>query len=130
MTKINFNAEELIALHNLLRDTIEIYRGEKEPTTLDSDRLRQIYDRIRAHFVSALSCHDKQPITTGLIREQQKVDKLRDILDDVKKEHNDLAGALKDKDYVVPSRDEDLTLPDYPNRVRKQHAGHGGRRHR
>ena len=55
----------------------------------------------------------------------QIADRLKYTLDDVKKEHSGLGDALKDKDYIVPGRDDDLEVPDYPKRSRR--SGGGGR---
>ena len=121
--KLNLNAEELLALHNLLRDTLDVYDGEKESMNSDKTRLRPVYNRVRAHFVAALSTRADDALDAVMSREQAKIDRLKTSLDDVKKEHNGLADALKDKDYIVPGRDDDLELPDYPKRPRRSGGG-------
>ena len=121
--KLNLNAEELLALHNLLRDTLDVYDGEKESMNSDKTRLRPVYNRVRAHFVAALSTRADDALDAVMSREQAKIDRLKTSLDDVKKEHNGLADALKDKDYIVPGRDDDLELPDYPKRPRRPGGG-------
>lgn len=123
--KLNLNAEELLALHNLLRDTLDVTGDRsKEPLTVDTARLRQVYNRVKAQFVAALSNRGgDDPLDAVMSREQSKIDRLKSTLDDVKKEHNGLADALKDKDYIVPGRDEDLEVPDYPKRSRRSGGG-------
>ena len=125
--KLNLNAEELLALHNLLRDTLDITGNQgMSPLGVDTARLRQVYNRVRAQFVAALSARGgDDTLDKAFSREQSKIDRLRSSLDDVKKEHNGLADALKDKDYIVPGRDDDLEVPDYPKRSRRS----GGGRH-
>lgn len=124
--KLNLNAEELLALHNLLRDTLDVYDGDKESMNSDKARLRPVYNRVRAHFVAALSTRGSDDALDAVMsREQSKIDRIRSNLDDVKKEHNGLADALKDKDYIVPGLTDDLEVPDYPKRPRRS----GGGRH-
>lgn len=124
--KLNLNAEELLALHNLLRDTLDITGDRaKDPLTVDSARLRQVYNRVKAQFVAALSGRSGDQLDAVMSPGQSKADRLKYTLDDVKKEHSGLGDALKDKDYIVPGRDDDLEVPDYPKRSRR--SGGGGR---
>lgn len=122
--KLNLNAEELLALHNLLRDTLDVYDGTKESSDSDRVRLRGVYNRVRAHFVSALSGREgDDPLEAVLAREQAKIDKLRDA---ERAQTGPIDAVKKDKDYIVPTREDDLEVPDYPKRGRRQ----GGSRRR
>lgn len=127
--KLNLNAEELLALHNLLRDTLDVTGDRsKEPLTVDTARLRQVYNRVRAHFVNAFAARDKDdPLEAVMAREQSKIDRLRSDIHDVKKDQAGLAVLLKDKDFIIPTRDDDLDVPDYPKRGRRSGGRNRGR---
>jgi hypothetical protein len=114
--KLNLNVEELLALHNLLRDTLNVYDGIKESSDSDRVRLRGVYNRVRAYFVNALSGREGDDLLeTVLMREQAKIDKLRDA---EMTQTGPIDAVKKYKDYIVPAREDDLEVLDYPKRAR------------
>ena len=96
--KLNLNAKELLALHNLLLE----YRN-----VIDNGHLEQVYNRIRACIVSALTNKAIDPVDEWLVNEQQKIDKLTN--ESSKTEERDTDPDTLDK---VPSPDDGLSLQD------------------
>lgn len=123
--KLNINSKELLALHNLLRDSTT-YERPSYPGSDDDVQLSQLYNRVKACLIAALSGkHVIDPIETFMSHEKQKIDRLRDGIDDVKKQQGDLANILSnDKDFIVPQRGDDFEAPEYPRRSQRRSSGH------
>jgi len=126
--KLNINAKELLALHNLLYEKFESsYDGTKyEPGSEEENsnvQLRQVYNRLKACIVAALTNRQVDPVDAFLSKEQAKIDRLKEDLTDVKKDQTNLVEELKADDFFVPGKDETFDAPEYPRRGRGGHRG-------
>jgi hypothetical protein len=128
--KLTLSAKELLALHNLLRDRIKFggYDGVKtdegDPQTSDDVQLRQVFTRLRSCLVSALSGKGTDPLDAWFDREQAKIDRLHEGLNEVKQDAAKLAAPQ-------PDLDECFELPDYPKPgPRGSHQGKNSSRRR
>lgn len=127
--KLNINSKELVALHNLLHekfcDPVQCKYDETDPRAADDVQLRQIYNRLRACIIAALTNKQVDPVDAFLSREQAKIDTLKAQNEEVKKEQTDLVAAMTDPS-MFPD-DEDYVLPEYPRRgVRNRGGNRGG----
>ena len=130
--KLNINAKELLALHNLLYEKFESSQGG---TCYDADgvksnadtQLHQVYGRLKACLVAALTNRPVDPIESFLAHEQVKIDKLKDQNEEVKQYAKDVA---RDPDYFVPEKDEDYMVPEYPRRGARVHRGNNNKNKR
>jgi hypothetical protein len=120
--KLNINAKELLALHNMLYERFEGAQGrdldeykDDDPRASDAVQLRQVYNRLRACIVGALTGKAIDPFDAWQSKEQAKIDKLNDELDSVKREQADLPRVTSPEDFGVTT-DEDFSMPDYPRR--------------
>jgi len=126
--KLNINAKELLALHNMLHarfgdsngiDVLE-YKAD-DPRVHDATQLNQVYNRLRAIINAALTNPGKvvDPVDSWLKHESAKIDGLRahnnelvEIAKDPKKLGIDpslpFADILRDDDDEVPP---DLKYP-------------------
>lgn len=136
--KLNVTPKELLALYNLLYEQQGQIKHKYEPgvdPVPDHVYLDQVFGRVRSLIVASIGRQSDDPadakksrVEEVLAREQAKIDKLKVDLVDVDKERSKLVDARNDKDYLVPDRDEDLVVPEYPTRPRRAHGGHGGRK--
>lgn len=128
--KLNINAKELLALHNMLHDRFVTCGGvggdQNDPQVADDIQLRQVYNRLRACLIGALANRQVDPIDEFMAREQAKIDRLRTQNDEVKKEVSDLVSLASE--IVVPGDDDDCELPDYPRRGPRNRGGNKGPR--
>lgn len=99
--KLNLNARELLALHNLLRDKVSF------GTTSECVQLQHVYNRIQTCIVSALTNKATDPVDEWLVNEQQKIDKLTN--ESSKTEERDTDPDTLDK---VPPPDDGMSLQD------------------
>ena len=138
--KLNLNAKELLALHNLLYERFEAcYDGkhftESDPRASADTQLRQVYSRLKACVVNSLTGKAVDPFDAWSEREQQKIDKLADALDGVKRSSADLAKKAAsesdpdDPDYFVPVLEEDYDMPEYPKRGTRPGGNRPGKHH-
>lgn len=137
--KLNINAKELLALHNLLYERFEGGHDEGYPRRFKEDdddragpdaRLRQVYSRLKACIVNSLTGKAVDPFDAWAEREQQKLDKLSEELDDVKKSSVDLVKKTsEDPDYFVPAADENWDMAEYPKRGARPAGGRQGKHH-
>ena len=120
--KLVINAQEVLALHNMLHKQFEYAAG---PANGPDAALQQVYLRLRSIIIGGLQgkmTEDSDDLTVFQkweTKEQQKVDKLKEELVEVKQETMNVVGA-----GVVPrpalfgeldiSLDEDYATPDYP----------------
>lgn len=126
--KLNINAKELLALHNLLYEKFESSAGgtcykEGDDRASADIQLHQVYNRLKACLVAALTNKASDPVDAFMAREQDKIDRLKVQNDEVKREAAEIA---KDPDYFVPKGDEDYTAPDYPRRGPRGPRGNRG----
>ena len=129
--KLNLNAKELLALHNLLYERYNVHnRCEHkvdDPRAADDTQLRQVYNRLRACLIAALTNKQIDPVDAFLSREQAKIDRLHDQNAALRKEGHDLAEAAKqDPDFFVPEEGEDYRVPEYPRRGPQNQGGKRG----
>jgi hypothetical protein len=127
--KLNINAKELVALHNLLHSRLndEHEYKEEDPRAVDEVQLRQVYNRLRACMIAALTNKQIDPVDAFLQREQAKINKLNDQNEAVKKDQASLAATVKnDPDFFVPNVDETYDAPEYPRRGSRSHRGNRG----
>jgi len=128
--KLNINAKELVALHNVLHEKFSSTRGldysPDDPRVADETQLRQVYNRLRACLIAALTNRQVDPVDAYLTREQAKIDQLKVQNDDIKKEQEDLAATMKDHDFFIPVAGDDYEAPDYPRRAPRNRGGNRG----
>ena len=128
--KLNINAKELLALHNLLYERFDggCAHDKCESDNTDDSQLRQVYNRLRACIVAGLTNKQLDPVETFLSREQAKIDRLKDQNDEVKRDQVDFATdmARSAKDILVPGEGEDFNAPDYPRRGPRGPRGNRG----
>jgi len=132
--KLNLNAKELLALHNLLYERFEAcYDGsrykEDDPRGSADAQLRQVYSRLKACVINSLTGKAVDPFDAWSEREQQKIDKLADALDDVKKSSVDLAKKAEDPDFFVPAPDEQWDMAEYPKKGARPAGNRQGKHH-
>jgi hypothetical protein len=136
--KLNINAKELLALHNLLYEKFEGSHDEGYPRLFKEGderagpdaQLRQVYSRLKACIVNSLTGKAVDPFDAWAEREQQKLDKLNEELDDVKKSSVDLVKkTAEDPDYFVPAVDENWDMSEYPKRSARPAGGRQGKHH-
>jgi len=73
--KLNINARELLALHNVLH---ERFGGPKLPSKDDPEAiLVQLHDRVKACILGALTGKDNAPFSTWYDDQQRKVEDLK-----------------------------------------------------
>ncbi len=123
--KLNLNAKELLALHNLLYDRFESSAGgtcynEGSSSVSGNQHLIQIYNRLKSCIVSALGDKPVDPLVDAFLsKEQQKIDQLEQQLLNVKKEQGDLAAVLKEDANFFEHVEGEYDLPEYPRRGAK-----------
>ncbi len=120
--KLNINAKELLALHDMLRDHFrgqepETFYKADDPRGQDEAQLKQVYNRLRAIINAALTNPDKviDPIDSWLRHETSKIDNLRaqnnepvEIVVETKSNvgingpTTDLSDIMRDDDDEVP----------------------------
>lgn len=125
--KLNINSRELLALHNLLYERFESSSCPSNKCENDEKvergsevHLHEVYNRIKACIVGALG-KAVDPFDAWSTHEQQKINKLNDELDDIKKSQVEL--TKKDVDIIVPDEDEDFTSPEYPRKGARNRQG-------
>ena len=126
--KLNINAKELLALHNLLYDRYAVLDGDfkaDDPRAADDLQLRQVYNRLRACVIAALNNRQFDPIDAFLSKEQAKIDRLKDQEDALKKEQLGLASALGIQPAMLED-DDDYVVADYPRRIPRNRSGNRG----
>jgi hypothetical protein len=136
--KLNINAKELLALHNLLYERFDGHNAHDEAEYKEGDgpvtdevQLRQVYNRLKACIVGALTSRVVDPVDAWAAHEQAKIDKLNDELSDVKREQAGVAKAVTSPGDLLVPPDDDFTMPDYPRRgSRGGNRGGGGRNKR
>ncbi len=128
--KLNVNAKELVALHNMLHEKFSQHGQEfaaDDPRGADESQLRQVYNRVRACIISSLSEKQPDPLDVFLAQEQAKIDKLKDQNEEIKKEQLGLVAAIKDPDFFVAQDDgEEYQVPEYPRRGPRNQGGKRG----
>lgn len=134
--KLNLNSKELLALHNLLYERFEAcYNGKEyhddDPRASAEAQLKQVYSRLKACIVNSLTGKCVDPFDSWAEKEQQKIDKLNEALDDVKKSSADLANAkvADDPDFFVPLSEENWDMPEYPKRGARPAGNRQGKHH-
>ena len=133
--KLNINAKELLALHNLLYERFDssmggtAYKAGDSPTN-DDAQLQQVYNRVKACIVGALTNKAVDPLDAFFQREQAKID-------DLTKENDGLKEAAKEvfnPGQILTADDDDgpAELPQYPRKVHgpqaQKQGTHRGRR--
>lgn len=109
--KLNINAKELLALHNLLFERFDgrVAHDRCESDNLDEVQLRQVYNRLRSIIVSGLDGRDSGKVDlrfeSWLKHEQAKVDELN-------KQNEAVKAAVKDPDFFVPVAPDDILTDD------------------
>lgn len=137
--KLNINAKELLALHNLLYEKFEGAQGdgpfrhfkEGDDRAAPDAHLRQVYSRLKACIVNSLSSGKAvDPFDAWAEKEQQKLDKLAEELDGVKKSSDELVKkAAADPDFFVPLAEEDWDMPEYPKKGTRPPGNRQGKHH-
>lgn len=127
--KLNISSKELVALHNLLHEKfctpVQLKYDEADLREADDVQLRQVYNRLRACIIAALTNKQVDPVDAFLSREQAKIDNLKAQNEEVKREQTDLAAAMTD--LTMFPDDDDYIIPDYPRKGRGNRGGNRGR---
>lgn len=123
--KLNLNSKEILALHNLLYDRFDSRHAHDmvdDPSAAsDETQLRQVYNRLRALLIGALTNKATDPLEAWMGHEQAKIDGLKSDLDQVKQEQADLArkGPVLPEDFLEGNDDYDKR--EYPRRPPSPH---------
>lgn len=102
--KLNVNPKELLALYNLLHAKVE-QRLEVNDEG-DDVHLRQVYNRLRAITIAALTNKAIDPVDSWLKHEQEKVNRLNSQVDAVNK------SLTCDTDQRLPHAPGDILTDD------------------
>jgi hypothetical protein len=130
--KLNINAKELLALHNALYERFEgsdrkgTHFADEDPRSTDDAQLRQVYGRLKACIVGALTGRGLDPVDAWAAKEQAKIDKLSEELNDVKQEQTELAKLAPENLDV--DQDDDFAYLEYPRKGRGPNRGGGRKR--
>lgn len=121
--KLNLNAKELLALHNLLYERYEAsYDGKhyanEDPRASADVQLRQVYSRLKACVIAALSNRQLDPVDAYFTREQAKIDTLKDQNEELKKEPAGLAKQIADEFSLTKEDESYMEIAGYPRRPR------------
>lgn len=113
--KFTLAPKELLALHNALYDKFESHidlcaEGDVTEAS-DAVQLRQVYGRLKACILGALTNKAVDPIEAAMEREQSKIDRLSEELENVKREQNEFPKAITLDDFP-----DDTDVPEYPRR--------------
>lgn len=79
--KLNINPKELLALYNLLGQSL----GQPDDRGDDGVQLRQLHGRLRAIIIAGLTNKTIDPVDSWLKHEQEKVNRLNSQVDAVSK---------------------------------------------
>lgn len=128
MIKLNLNPKELLALHNLLRQSVT---AELDMSTSDINQLYQVYNRIRTYIVNSLSeSKDNKSFNDLFVawssKEQTKIDKLNNELDELKKQSSPKKPTTSASNFIT--LDDDYDTSDYPKKGTKN-PGHRQGKH-
>jgi hypothetical protein len=132
--KLNINAKELLALHNLLYERFDSSMGgttykEGDARANDDAQLQQVYNRVKACIVGALTNKAVDPLDAFFQREQAKIDDLTTQNESLK----EVAKEVFNPQQILTADDDDgPELPQYPRKVQGPQAQkpgkHRGRR--
>lgn len=151
--RFNINPKELLALHNLLFEKFESeescrhgdHFAEGDPRAVPDVQLRQIYGRLKAVLLGALSgrgVHD--PIDQVFKREQAKIDRLR-LLEELDADPDDderkadepkkkvaeyVGGKDDDGSFLKLDEDDDVFTEPYPRKGGNHRGPRGGARNK
>lgn len=118
--KLNLNAKEFLALYNLLHAS-NCNDGEfKKGDDQDAVHLQQVHNRLRACMISALTGKETDPVEAWAMREQAKIDALREQNVDIKKETANIVREGHEKFLELEADDEafldELNAIAYPRK--------------
>jgi hypothetical protein len=118
--KLNLNARELLAIHNLLRDNVSL------AITPENVQLQHVYNRIQTCIVNALSNKATDPVDAWFAAEQKKIDKI--IAENNQSERDtdpdSLVDSLKDANFFVPEPEDIVSDVAYPRKSHSSRSGH------
>lgn len=119
--KLNVNAKELLALHNMLYQRCRPARIAVDPN------LMQVYNRIRACIISSLGGNEADQFNAWMSKEQGKISELKDKLNDVKDQQSELPklAAVSPDDFMEGFED----VVEYPRKRPAQHMPKPGKHH-
>jgi len=139
--KLNLTPKELLVLYNLLyTQQTEQIRFKYEPGTNpipDHVYLDQVFGRVKSLIIVSIGRQSDDPADAKKVRveevlahEQSKIDGLQAELVSIAKQPTRLTddASKLDPDFLIPHRDEDLVVPEYPTRMRPRQGGHHGRK--
>lgn len=106
--KLNISSKELLALHDLLLTRYGELAPEDKERPADV-QLRQVYNRLRACIIAALTNKASDPFDAWRAREQAKIDALTSQNEVLKKDAEGLMEALQ-----LDPQDDDFTAAQYP----------------
>jgi len=111
--KFEINPKELLALHDVLDAIVANTAGLND----DENHLSRVYGRIRSRIISSLFTNSNDnnnnvAFETAMSREQEKIDKLKVDLENVKKEQDKLPTVAKfeflhdddDPNFIYPRK--------------------------
>jgi hypothetical protein len=111
--KLNINAKELLALYNVLYQRFE--GGDDRKEDGDDVQLRQVYNRIKACVLAALTNKAQDPLDAFFQHEQAKIDQLAE-------KNESLKAAVRDPNTFIPkpdilsADDDEEPLREYPRK--------------
>lgn len=113
--KLNINAKELLALYNVLYERFDAERTTRSVEDSSDDvQLRQVYNRLKACLVSALTNKGTDPLDAFLQREQQKIDDLTRENDGLKEAAKEL--TPKQPPVILSADDDEGPDREYPRK--------------
>ncbi len=140
--KLNINPKELIALHNLLYDRFEgtlkeaylhKYATDEEEQNADETQLRQVYNRVRACIIGALSSKTvTDPLDSWLQGQERKIEVLNEQNDEARKDIQGLKDQVKKENVppvVLSADDADIPDESYPRKAPKPTMPRPGKFH-
>lgn len=112
--KLNLSAKEILALHNVLHERCALgLQPLTEPADADNVQLRQVYNRLRALMIGALSNKVVDPVDSWMQHEQAKINELN-------RQNDELKEVARDPDFFAPKStdvdDYEKYALEYPRR--------------